>query len=130
MLRIYKNLIILIFLIIPITTNAHVEHYDNLNRIEFDIFRNNIHIGKHTFSFKKSSDQLEVESEIYFDVLANFIFHSGCFQKTISKNSNKISSRSDSIVKKIQTGVKRALRAVVAFEDRYLKTLLMRRSSI
>ena len=41
MLRIYKNLIILIFLIIPIVSNAHVQHYDNLNRIEFDIYRNN-----------------------------------------------------------------------------------------
>ena len=68
MLRIYKNLITLIFLILPIVSNAHVQHYDNLNRIEFDIFRNNKHIGKHIFSFKRENDQLAVESEINFQI--------------------------------------------------------------
>ena len=68
MLRIYKNLITLIFLIIPIVSNAHVQHYDNLNRIEFDIFRNNKHIGKHIFSFNRENNQLAVESEINFEI--------------------------------------------------------------
>ena len=68
MLRIYKNLITLIFLIIPIVSNAHVQHYDNLNRIEFDIFRNNKHIGKHIFSFNRENNQLAVESEINFKI--------------------------------------------------------------
>jgi len=68
MIRIYKNLIIIIFLIIPSTLTAHVQHYDSLNLIEFDIFRNNKHIGKHTFSFKKRNDILEVESEINFEI--------------------------------------------------------------
>ena len=66
--RIYKKLIILVLLIFPTTLNAHVEHYDNLNRIEFDIYRNNKHIGKHVFSFKKIDDQLAVESEINFKI--------------------------------------------------------------
>ena len=66
--RIYKKLIILVLLIFPTTLNAHVEHYDNLNRIEFDIYRNNKHIGKHVFSFKKIDDQLAVESEINFEI--------------------------------------------------------------
>lgn len=71
MARIYKNSILLIllsFLILPITSNAHVQHYDNLNRIEFDILRNNKHIGKHVFSFEKSNDQLRVTSEINFEI--------------------------------------------------------------
>ena len=68
MARIYKNLVLLIFLILPITSNSHVQHYDNLNRIEFDILRNNKHIGKHIFSFKKLNDQLIVESEINFEI--------------------------------------------------------------
>ena len=68
MFRMYKILILLIFLTLPISSSAHVQHYNNLNRIEFDIFRNNKHIGKHIFSFKKSSDQLEVESEINFEI--------------------------------------------------------------
>ena len=66
--RIYKKLIILVLLIFPTTLNAHVEHYDNLNRIEFDIYRNNKHIGTHEFSFKKEDDILSVSSEIYFEI--------------------------------------------------------------
>ena len=68
MIRIYKNLILIIFLIFSFETNAHVQHYDKLKKIEFDIFRNNKHIGKHTFSFKKSNDLLAVESEINFEI--------------------------------------------------------------
>ena len=68
MSRIYKNLIFLFFLAIPISSSAHVQHYDNLNRIEFDIFRNNKNIGKHIFSFRKSKNQLEIESEINFEI--------------------------------------------------------------
>jgi len=68
MLRICKNLIFLILITISTTTNAHVQHYANLNKIEFDIFRNNKHIGKHIFSFRKSNDELIVESEIDFQI--------------------------------------------------------------
>ena len=68
MFRIYKNLITLIFLIIPIVSNAHVQHYDNLNSIEFDIFRNNKHIGKHVFSFEIVDGNLAVKSEINFEI--------------------------------------------------------------
>ena len=68
MLRIYKNLIVLILLILPVTSNSHVQHYDDLNRIEFDIYRNNKHIGHHVFSFKRNENLLEVESEINFKI--------------------------------------------------------------
>tara|TARA_Y100000310_G_scaffold6091_1_gene6948 strand:+ start:251 stop:895 length:645 start_codon:yes stop_codon:yes gene_type:complete len=52
----------------PFSINAHVQHYDNLKRIEFDIYRNNQNIGKHIFSFNKSNGQLAVESEINFEI--------------------------------------------------------------
>ena len=68
MFRIYKNFILIFFLLFSITANAHVQHYDNLKRIEFDIFRNNKHIGQHIFSFKKNGNQLQVESEINFQI--------------------------------------------------------------
>ena len=68
MSRIYKNIILLLFLILPLTTNAHVQHYDKLNKIEFDIYRNNKHIGKHIFSFKKTDNEIAVESEIKFQI--------------------------------------------------------------
>ena len=65
----FFNIYVLFFFIIfaqPI--NAHVDHYENLNRIEFDIYRNNKNIGKHTFSFKKKDDNISVESEINFEI--------------------------------------------------------------
>ena len=68
MLRIYINLILIIFFLFPVSTNAHVQHYDNLKRIEFDIFRNNKNIGQHIFSFKREDNQLQVESEINFQI--------------------------------------------------------------
>ena len=68
MIRIYKTLVILIIIILPISSYAHVQHYENLNRIEFDIYRNNKHIGKHIFSFIRSNGQLAVESEINFEI--------------------------------------------------------------
>ena len=68
MSRIYKNIIFLLLLILPITANAHVLHYDKLNRIEFHIYRNNKHIGKHIFSFNRSNSELAVKSEINFEI--------------------------------------------------------------
>ena len=68
MLKICKIIILLFFLPFPLSVNAHVQHYENLNRIEFDIYRNNKHIGTHIFSFKKLEGQLAVESEINFEI--------------------------------------------------------------
>jgi len=68
MFKIYKIIICVIFLIFPSLLYSHVQHYENLNRIEFDIYRNSKHIGKHIFSFKKIDDKLTVESEIKFEI--------------------------------------------------------------
>ena len=68
MFKIYKIIILLFFLSFPLSVNAHVLHYADLNRIEFDIYRNNKHIGTHIFSFKKSEGQLAIESEINFEI--------------------------------------------------------------
>jgi len=66
--KIYKNVIFLLLLIIPTNANSHVQHYENLNRIEFDIYRNNTHIGKHVFSFKKIDGKFLVKSSINFKI--------------------------------------------------------------
>ena len=68
MFKIYKILILLFFASFSLSAIAHVQHYEDLNRIEFDIYRNNKHIGTHIFSFKKSEGQLAVESEINFEI--------------------------------------------------------------
>lgn len=59
---------LLILIILNFPANAHVKHYEDLNRIEFNIYRNNTHIGKHTFSFKKLNNKLAIESEINFEI--------------------------------------------------------------
>tara|TARA_Y100000590_G_C15471166_1_gene920217 strand:+ start:23 stop:706 length:684 start_codon:yes stop_codon:yes gene_type:complete len=64
----YKIFILIILIIYPFSSFSHVQHYDNLNRIEFDIYRNNNHIGKHIFTFEKSKNQLSVISEINFEI--------------------------------------------------------------
>jgi len=66
--KIYNFFFIILLLILPFPANSHVSHYDNLNRIEFDIFRNNKNIGKHIFSFKRQENKLFVDSEINFEI--------------------------------------------------------------
>ena len=68
MYKIYNKIIFIILIIFAFSANAHIQHYDKLNRIEFDIYRNNKHIGKHIFTFKRSDDQLSVISEINFEI--------------------------------------------------------------
>ena len=68
MFKIYKIVIIIFLINLPFSANAHVQHYEDLNRIEFDIYRNNKHIGKHVFSFKNSDGLLTVDSEINFKI--------------------------------------------------------------
>lgn len=68
MFKIYKIIIFLFFILNAFPLNAHVQHYADLNRIEFDIYRNNSHIGSHIFSFKKTGDEIHVRSVIRFKI--------------------------------------------------------------
>ena len=68
MLKIYKIFVLLTIILFSLPADAHVQHYDDLKHIEFDIYRNNKYIGKHTFSFKRSDGQLVVKSEINFKI--------------------------------------------------------------
>ena len=69
MQKIYKILtIIFLSFIFSFSSLSHVEHYKNLNSIEFDIYRNDKNIGKHIFSFKRSGNKLTVDSEINFEI--------------------------------------------------------------
>ena len=68
MFKFYKIIIFLLLISFNFSADAHVKHYNNLNRIEFDIYRNNKLIGEHIFSFKRSNGELSVESEINFKI--------------------------------------------------------------
>ena len=68
MFKLYKIFVSIVLIFFALPAFAHVQHYDSLKRIEFDIYRNNKNIGKHIFSFNKINDKLEVESEINFKI--------------------------------------------------------------
>ena len=53
---------VIILISLPSYVNAHVEHYNDLNKIEFDILRNGNLIGEDIFSFKKFENLLKVKS--------------------------------------------------------------------
>ena len=47
---------------------AHVLHYQNLNKLEFDLFRNNQLIGQHIYVFNRNGRNLTVHSKINFEL--------------------------------------------------------------
>ena len=68
MFKIFKILFLLVLLTFPFAANAHVNHYEDLKRIEFDIYRNNKLIGTHIFFFEKFGKELAVTSKINFKI--------------------------------------------------------------
>ena len=50
---------------------AHVLHYQKLNKLEFELFRNNQLIGQHIYVFNRNGRNLTVHSKINFEL--NFI---------------------------------------------------------
>ena len=73
MVFIYRFFVLILFILFTFSSNAHVEHYKKLNRIKFDIYRNNQHIGSHIFSFNREGEDLKVKSiiNIFFIVVKN-----------------------------------------------------------
>ena len=41
------------YILLTTAANSHVQHYKNLQRIEFDIYRNNDLVGFHKVNVKK-----------------------------------------------------------------------------
>ena len=64
----FKKLFLLsLFFIILLNFNptlAHVLHYQNLNRLEFDLYRNNELIGQHIYLFDRNGKNLTVHNKI------------------------------------------------------------------
>ena len=66
--KICKVFLFVLIFFQSVNSIAHVEHYKNLNNIEFDIYRNNKLIGYHAFSFSIDDGLLSVKSEIKFKI--------------------------------------------------------------
>ena len=57
------------YILCPTIANTHVQHYKNLQRIEFDIYRNNDLVGFHKVNVKKKGDNTkEVTTDILIEV--------------------------------------------------------------
>ena len=57
------------YILLTTAANSHVQHYKNLQRIEFDIYRNNDLVGFHKVNVKKKSDNTkEVTTDILIEV--------------------------------------------------------------
>ena len=54
------------YILLTTAANSHVQHYKNLQRIEFDIYRNNDLVGYHKVNVKKKGDNTK---EIITDIL-------------------------------------------------------------
>ena len=68
MFFIKRILLTLIIILNCISANSHVQHYESLNLIKFDIYRNGKLIGYHSFSFDKVGKNLSVKSDINFEI--------------------------------------------------------------
>ena len=47
---------------------AHVLHYQKLNKLEFDLYRNNQLIGQHIYLFNRNGQNLTVQNKINFKI--------------------------------------------------------------
>ena len=57
----------LFFFLIITNSQAHVQHYKNLQRIEFDIYRNNDLVGYHKVNVKKKRRQYKRDNYRYIN---------------------------------------------------------------
>ena len=60
-----------VFFVIQLYSNtvfAHVLHYQKLNKLEFDLYRNDQLIGQHIYIFKRDGENLIVENKINFKI--------------------------------------------------------------
>ena len=60
---------ILILLVFSSNTSAHLDHYSNFKKLEYELFRNNKLIGYHNYFFDKKKDELTVKSEVKFKII-------------------------------------------------------------
>ena len=55
-------------ILFPSFLSSHVNHYNNLKFLEYEIYLNNVLIGKHVFSFQKDKNKFLVKTEGNFKV--------------------------------------------------------------
>ena len=59
---------IAIFLLFNIKSFSHIEHYQDFNNLEYELFRNNKSIGYHKYQFNRNGEILSIKSEVSFKI--------------------------------------------------------------
>ena len=59
---------IILYFFLNVNLFSHLQHYSNVNYLEYDLYRNNDLIGKHKYEFIKNGDNLSVKSVVEFKI--------------------------------------------------------------
>ena len=60
---------VILFLLINSHLHAHIEHYDKINSLEYELFRNDKKIGYHKYEFERKNEILTVKSIVEFKII-------------------------------------------------------------
>ena len=75
---------------------AHALHYKKINKLEFDLYRNNLLIGEHIYLFNRNGQNLTVYNKINFEIkilgITLYKYFSEGQEKYIDGNFNSFSS--------------------------------------
>tara|TARA_B100001175_G_scaffold287045_1_gene269200 strand:- start:541 stop:1224 length:684 start_codon:yes stop_codon:yes gene_type:complete len=94
-----KKIIVSIIILFSLSynSNSHVQHYQNYNYLEYELFRNNKSIGYHKYDFTREGSNLSIISEVSFKItklgvdLYNYFakseenYENGMFKSYLSK---------------------------------------------
>ena len=59
---------IIFYFLFPVSSFSHLQHYDKINYLEYDLFRNNSLIGSHKYNFPRHGENLVVKSIVNFKI--------------------------------------------------------------
>ena len=62
------TLSIIFYFLVPVSSFGHLQHYDKINYLEYDLFRNNNLIGSHKYDFIRNGENLMVKSIVNFKI--------------------------------------------------------------
>ena len=99
---------IILYFFFNVNSFGHLQHYSEVNYLEYDLFRNNDLIGSHKYEFTRNNDDLTVKSVVNFkitklgiDLYKYFAESTENYKKNVfnSFNSNTIQNKKNKYVK-------------------------------
>ena len=63
-----KKIFLIVLILITTKSYADVRDYENINYIEYDLYRNDKLIGYHKYDFIRKDDTLLIKSEVNFKI--------------------------------------------------------------